>query len=170
MLFFTKKLKNIRFTNCGAKYLLKIIIKQHWAQSFVAEARKHPSCLESSVLVFLRTFLGFLSAMDNSTDQEGMEESTIQQDDSFTVLDLTSYQLHSLESIDFPLNLTELDLTANRLTALDSRIGLLSNLKKLSLRQNLIDDVGVEMISSWDAIPGLEVFNLIPRCYRFCSY
>lgn len=99
--------------------------------------------------------------MDNSTDQEITEESTIESDDALTVLDLTSYQLHSLESIDFPLNLTELDLTANRLTALVPRIGFLSNLKKLSLRQNLLNDVGVEMISHWDAIPGLEVFYLV---------
>lgn len=106
--------------------------------------------------------------MDDYTDQEKMEESAIQYDGSSTVLDLTSYQLHSLESIDIPFDLTELDLTANRLTVLDSRIGLLSNLKKLSLRQNLLDDAGVDMISGWDAISGLEVFTLFPRCYRFC--
>ncbi|KAL6331043.1 hypothetical protein AAG906_009471 [Vitis piasezkii] len=94
--------------------------------------------------------------MDDCTDKEKMEESVIEYDGSSTVLDLTSYQLHSLESIDIPFNLTELDLTANRLTVLDSRIGLLSNLKKLSLRQNLLDDAGVDMISGWDAISGLE--------------
>ncbi|CAK9161421.1 unnamed protein product [Ilex paraguariensis] len=73
-----------------------------------------------------------------------------------TVLDLTSYQLHDLDSVDFPLSLTELDFTANRLSKLDPRIGHLSNLKKLSLRQNLFDDAGLEPISKWEAISGLE--------------
>lgn len=75
---------------------------------------------------------------------------------SSTVLDLTSFQLHDLEDIELPLTLTELDLTANRLSAVDPRIGLLSNLKKLSLRQNLIDDAGIGIISCWDVISGLE--------------
>lgn len=73
-----------------------------------------------------------------------------------TILDITSYQLHDLESIELPPSLVELDLTANRLSTLDSRIAQLSNLKKLSLRQNLFDDAGVDPISHWDAISGLE--------------
>ncbi|KAD6795154.1 hypothetical protein E3N88_06050 [Mikania micrantha] len=64
-----------------------------------------------------------------------------------TILDATSYQLHDLDSIEFPPSLIEIDLTANRLNKLDSRISNLSNLKKLSLRQNLLDDAGVEPIS-----------------------
>ncbi|XP_071742344.1 protein phosphatase 1 regulatory inhibitor subunit PPP1R7 homolog [Rutidosis leptorrhynchoides] len=79
------------------------------------------------------------------------EEST-----QLTVLDATSYQLHDLDSIDFPPSLIEIDLTANRLKKLDSRISNLSNLKKLSLRQNLFDDAGVDPISQWNAISGLE--------------
>ncbi|KAI8553781.1 hypothetical protein RHMOL_Rhmol05G0043100 [Rhododendron molle] len=75
---------------------------------------------------------------------------------SATVLDLTSFQLHDLESVDLPPSLTELDLTANRLSALDPRIEHLSHLKKLSLRQNLLDDAGVQPISHWDEISGLE--------------
>ncbi|KAL6974449.1 hypothetical protein U1Q18_028632 [Sarracenia purpurea var. burkii] len=75
---------------------------------------------------------------------------------SLTVLDLTSFQLHDLSSVDFPPSLTELDLTANRLSTLDPRIQHLSNLKKLSLRQNLFDDAGVDPISRWDQISGLE--------------
>ncbi|XP_058074216.1 protein phosphatase 1 regulatory inhibitor subunit PPP1R7 homolog [Magnolia sinica] len=71
-------------------------------------------------------------------------------------LDLTSFQLHDLEGVELPLTLIELDLTANRLSTIDSRIGLLSQLKKLSLRQNLFDDAGVEMISRWNAISGLQ--------------
>ncbi|XP_071716906.1 protein phosphatase 1 regulatory inhibitor subunit PPP1R7 homolog [Rutidosis leptorrhynchoides] len=79
------------------------------------------------------------------------EEST-----PLTVLDASSYHLHDLDSIDFPQSLIEIDLTANRLNKLDSRISNLSNLKKLSLRQNLFDDAGVEPISQWNSISGLE--------------
>ncbi|KAI3421731.1 uncharacterized protein J3R85_011930 [Psidium guajava] len=72
------------------------------------------------------------------------------------VLDLTSCQLHDLSSVDLPPTLTELDLTANRLTSLDPRIGQLSNLIKLSFRQNLIDDDAAVAISGWKALSGLE--------------
>ncbi|KAL6006110.1 hypothetical protein ACLOJK_040156 [Asimina triloba] len=71
-------------------------------------------------------------------------------------LDLTSFQLPDLEGIGLPLELIELDLTANRLSTLDSRIGLLSQLKKLSLRQNLFEDAGVEVLSHWTTIAGLQ--------------
>uniref|UniRef100_M4DU63 Protein phosphatase 1 regulatory subunit 7 n=1 Tax=Brassica campestris TaxID=3711 RepID=M4DU63_BRACM len=77
-------------------------------------------------------------------------------DDSGDVLDLTSCQLHSLDSIELPPTLIELDLTANRLSELDSRIAHLSMLKKLSLRQNLIEDSAVEPLSRWDALCDLE--------------
>ncbi|XP_072983658.1 protein phosphatase 1 regulatory inhibitor subunit PPP1R7 homolog [Typha latifolia] len=70
-------------------------------------------------------------------------------------LDLTSYQLHDLSEVDIPETLEELDLTANRLTKLDPRIALLSRLRKLSLRQNLFDNDGIEPISGWNAIAGL---------------
>lgn len=83
-----------------------------------------------------------------------------------TFLDLTSFQLHDLDSIELPSSLTELDLTANRLTILDPRIGELSNLKKLSLRQNLINNAAVESLSHWNALSGLEVFN---RSSSLCS-
>ncbi|KAH7511969.1 hypothetical protein FEM48_Zijuj12G0040300 [Ziziphus jujuba var. spinosa] len=75
---------------------------------------------------------------------------------SSTLLDLSSYQLHDLDSVELPSTLTELDLTANRLSSLDARISNLSNLKKLSLRQNLINDAAVEPISGWHALSGLE--------------
>lgn len=77
---------------------------------------------------------------------------------SATILDLTSCQLHDLSSIEFPPTLTELDLTCNRLKTLDPRIGDLVNLKKLSFRQNLLDDSGIEPISHWTRISGLQVF------------
>ncbi|KAJ1393546.1 Leucine-rich repeat [Sesbania bispinosa] len=92
--------------------------------------------------------------------EEAVESSTAadldEGDPSSTLLDLTSYQLHDLDSVELPPELTELDLTANRLSTLDPRIGQLSNLKKLSLRQNLIADAAVEPLSSWEAISSLE--------------
>lgn len=92
------------------------------------------------------------SSLDMDTDQ------MVDIDSSTTLLDLTSFQLHDLDAVELPQFLTELDLTANRLSSLDSRIAQLSNLKKLSLRQNLIEDAGVEPLSRWDALSGLEVF------------
>jgi protein phosphatase 1 regulatory subunit 7 len=82
-------------------------------------------------------------------------------------LDLTSWQLHDLAEIDLPESLEEIDLTANRLSNLDERISLLSHLRKLSLRQNLIDDQAVEPLTHWTTISGLEVskilcFSLMP--------
>ncbi|CAN0878502.1 Protein phosphatase 1 regulatory inhibitor subunit PPP1R7 homolog [Linum grandiflorum] len=73
-----------------------------------------------------------------------------------TMLDLTSCQLHDLSSVELPPTLTELDLTANRLSTLDPRISNLSNLTKLSLRQNLIDDAAVDPLSRWELLSGLE--------------
>ncbi|GKV06685.1 hypothetical protein SLEP1_g18543 [Rubroshorea leprosula] len=75
---------------------------------------------------------------------------------SATSLDLTSFQLHDLDSVELSPSLTELDLTANRLSSLDPRIANLSNLNKLSFRQNLIDDAAIEPISGWDALSGIE--------------
>lgn len=92
----------------------------------------------------------------NSEKEEPLVEID---DDSANVLDLTSCQLHSLDSVELPPTLTELDLTANRLSGLDARIAQLSALKKLSLRQNLIDDSAVEPLSRWDALSDLEVIS-----------
>ncbi|XP_022856867.1 protein phosphatase 1 regulatory inhibitor subunit PPP1R7 homolog [Olea europaea var. sylvestris] len=83
---------------------------------------------------------------------ENEEESS----SSPTVLDLTSFQLHDLETVEIPLSLTELDLTANRLSTLDPRISQLPNLKKLSFRQNLFNDDGIQPLSTWDIISALE--------------
>lgn len=84
------------------------------------------------------------------------DDQTVELDLSSTVLDLSSFQLHDLDSVELPPSLTELDLTANRLSSLDPRIASLSSLKKLSLRQNLVDDAAVEPISRWHALAGLE--------------
>ncbi|XP_052198942.1 protein phosphatase 1 regulatory inhibitor subunit PPP1R7 homolog [Diospyros lotus] len=98
------------------------------------------------------------SSETNQADRTAEAEAEAEDDDlsAATVLDLTSFQLHDLNSVEFPPSLTELDLTANRLSALDPRIGHLSGLKKLSLRQNLFEDAAVECLSRWDRISGLE--------------
>lgn len=95
--------------------------------------------------------------MENQSDNSDEKLSREPMLASPTLLDLTSYQLHDLDSVDLPPSLTELDLTTNRLSALDPRIGKLPNLKKLSLRQNLITDDAVEPLSSWHLISHLEV-------------
>lgn len=95
------------------------------------------------------------------TDDPTMEDND--DESAPTILDLTSFQLHDLSSVELPPFLTELDLTANRLKTLDPRIGHLSNLKKLSFRQNLLDDSGIDPLSHWDAISDLEVFILFPQ-------
>lgn len=94
-----------------------------------------------------------LSPKQNSDEPD----QTAEMDYSSTVLDLTSFQLHDLDSVELPPTLTELDVTANRLSRLDPRIAQLSNLKKLSLRQNLIDDAAIEPISCWEVLCDLEV-------------
>ncbi|WOL02056.1 protein phosphatase 1 regulatory subunit pprA [Canna indica] len=70
-------------------------------------------------------------------------------------LDISSFQLHDLGEIDIPEDLVELDLTANRLSKLDPRISRLSQLRKLSLRQNLFNDEGIDPITQWNTIAGL---------------
>eukprot|EP00262_Sarcandra_glabra_P018364 TRINITY_DN6555_c0_g1_i1.p1 TRINITY_DN6555_c0_g1~~TRINITY_DN6555_c0_g1_i1.p1 ORF type:complete len:334 (+),score=40.88 TRINITY_DN6555_c0_g1_i1:427-1428(+) len=95
--------------------------------------------------------------MEEQSNRESQEnDEVVTEDRSITFLDLTSCQLHDLNEIELPLSLIELDLTANRLSILDHRIGLLSQLKKLSLRQNLFEDEGVELISQFTEISGLE--------------
>ncbi|TKY60843.1 phosphatase 1 regulatory subunit 7 [Spatholobus suberectus] len=93
-------------------------------------------------------------------EEEAVESIAVADQDEYdpssTLLDLTSYQLHDLDSVELPPSLTELDLTANRLSSLDPRIGNLSHLKKLSLQQNLITDSAVQPLSSWNALSSLE--------------
>lgn len=89
--------------------------------------------------------------MNPPKDEKSEEDS-----ESTNVIDLTSCQLHDLESIELPSNITELDLTANRLSTLDPRIAHLHNLKKLSFRQNLFTDSAVDPLSTWQSISALE--------------
>lgn len=111
----------------------------------------------------------------SSARDPDVEDLTITQDDpSSTHLDLTSYQLHDLDSVELPTHLTELDLTSNRLSSLDPRIAHLSHLKKLSLRQNLITDAALEPLSAWHTISALEVLSLLvfsfPIALPFVSF
>ncbi|KAL0658147.1 hypothetical protein Bca4012_078732 [Brassica carinata] len=73
-----------------------------------------------------------------------------------TSLEGLSKASSTLKELYLPPTLTDLDLTVNRLSELDSRIAHLSMLKKLSLRQNLIEDSAVEPLSRWDALSDLE--------------
>ncbi|XP_051132203.1 protein phosphatase 1 regulatory inhibitor subunit PPP1R7 homolog [Andrographis paniculata] len=93
--------------------------------------------------------------MESST-QPDAHDPTAENDAESTVLDLTGCQLRDLSSVELPSTLTELDLTTNRMTALDPRISQLSNLQKLSFRQNLLNDDSVRPLSSWDTISGLQ--------------
>lgn len=94
--------------------------------------------------------------MDSSAKPENHDPPP-ESDGAPTLLDLSSCQLRDLSSVDLPPTLVEVDLTANRLTALDPRLSQLSNLKKLSLRQNLLNDDAVLPLSSWHSISALQV-------------
>lgn len=77
-------------------------------------------------------------------------------------LDLTSCQLHDLSEVEIPPTLEELDLTANRLAAVDPRIGHLPRLRKISFRQNLLDDDLEELKGCVDLGFGFS-YNEIPE-------
>ncbi|KAG0502387.1 hypothetical protein HPP92_002459 [Vanilla planifolia] len=96
------------------------------------------------------------SCGEESRNVGGNEEEELVPENSGRCLDLTSFQLHDLGEVEIPEDLVELDLTANRLSRVDPRIGLLLHLKKLSLRQNLFDDEGIEPLCGWTAISGLQ--------------
>jgi hypothetical protein len=119
-------------------------LKQERVGFFSAlQPRKHPKQMDGA-------------QPPNGSNPEA-DDQTVEIDPSSTILDLTSFQLHDLSSVDLSSSLAELDLTANRLSSLDPRIAHLSNLKKLSLRQNLIDDAAVEPFSRWDSLSALQV-------------
>jgi protein phosphatase 1 regulatory subunit 7 len=87
------------------------------------------------------------------------ELETEEQEGPVLCLDLTSYQLHDLSEVEIPPTLEELDVTANRLSSVDPRICLLAELRKLSFRQNLLEDAAVEPLSSWATIAELQVIT-----------
>jgi protein phosphatase 1 regulatory subunit 7 len=105
------------------------------------------------------------AAMDPQAAASGAggdaEMEAEEQEGPVLCLDLTSYQLRDLSEVEIPPTLEELDLTANRLSSVDPRIGLLAGLLKLSLRQNLLDDDAVAPLSSWETIAGLQVITTL---------
>ncbi|CAI5529361.1 unnamed protein product, partial [Closterium sp. Naga37s-1] len=76
--------------------------------------------------------------------------------DDGEVLDLTGNQLKDLAGIPLPPTLTDLDLTTNRLAALDPRIGDLERLEKLSFRQNLITDAAAAGLKDLTRLTSLK--------------
>ncbi|CAI5511039.1 unnamed protein product [Closterium sp. Naga37s-1] len=76
--------------------------------------------------------------------------------DDGDVLDLTGNQLKDLAGIPLPPTLTDLDLTTNRLAALDPRIGDLERLEKLSFRQNLITDAAAAGLKDLNRLTSLK--------------
>lgn len=72
------------------------------------------------------------------------------------LVDLTGNQLKSLLAVALPPAVTELDLTTNRLTSIDPRIGGLERLQKLLFRQNLLDDRAAAQLSSYPSLSSLQ--------------
>lgn len=95
----------------------------------------------------------FLSQSDAPTHGEEDDGGNKEEE---TILDLTSCQLHDLEEVELPVQLIEIDFSANRLKFLDDRIAHLTRLKKLSLRQNLFTDDALQPLSQWPAIYALQ--------------
>lgn len=84
------------------------------------------------------------------------------------VLDVTGNQLKDLTDIDLPDTLTELDLTTNRLSSIDPRIGALPRLVKLSLRQNLLTDATAADVSVHSGFTSLKVKQSCPHPCHLC--
>ncbi|GJP61822.1 hypothetical protein CLOP_g18947 [Closterium sp. NIES-67] len=80
---------------------------------------------------------------DDDTPDDRASQLNMYLSDEGDVLDLTGNQLKDLAGIPLPPTLTDLDLTTNRLAALDPRIGGLERLEKISFRQNLLTDAAV---------------------------
>lgn len=82
-------------------------------------------------------------------DRQHQSGRGVGDEDEDQILDLTSCQLRNLEEVDLPSMLTELDLTANRLSELDPRIGTLSCLQVLRLLLHVV------LVILW-GFPGLS--------------
>lgn len=91
-------------------------------------------------------------------EEAGARMGVQEEEEEGVVLDLTGMQLHEheLQEVELPVSLRELDLTANRLAALDARFASLSSLCKLSLRQNLLSDAALHPLSLWPSLYGLQ--------------
>ncbi|CAI7738364.1 unnamed protein product [Closterium sp. NIES-54] len=101
---------------------------------------------------------------DNAGDDDDTPEGRATQlnmylSDDGDVLDLTGNQLKDLAGIPLPPTLTDLDLTTNRLAALDPRIGDLERLEKLSFRQNLITDAAAAGLKDLTRLTSLKGVN-----------
>eukprot|EP00884_Botryococcus_braunii_P022648 jgi/Botrbrau1/9067/Bobra.0376s0037.1 len=81
-----------------------------------------------------------------------------------TDLDLTNAHLSSLDDVELPQSLTNLDLTANRLRAIPDRLLNLTGLSTLCLRQNVLKDAG--NISESKSAPVLRELSLQDNCLR----
>jgi protein phosphatase 1 regulatory subunit 7 len=98
-------------------------------------------------------------------------------DSRHAVLDLCGGQLHNLEKFKIGEDVEEIDLTENRLAAIDERIVKLEKLKKISFRKNLLKDISalegmrsagimVELVlydNQIKRIPSLETYKEIKK-------
>jgi len=91
------------------------------------------------------------------TDDVPAEAFRIYVSEEKDVLDVTGNQLKDLADVDLPDTLTEIDLTTNRLSSIDPRIGALPKLVKLSLRQNLLTDATAADVSVHSGFSSLKV-------------
>ncbi|CAI5460816.1 unnamed protein product [Closterium sp. Yama58-4] len=93
---------------------------------------------------------------DDDTPEGRATQLNMYLSDDGEVLDLTGNQLKDLAGIPLPPTLTDLDLTTNRLAALDPRIGDLERLEKLSFRQNLITDAAAAGLKDLTRLTSLK--------------
>ncbi|GMH35388.1 hypothetical protein BSKO_03256 [Bryopsis sp. KO-2023] len=103
-----------------------------------------------------------------------MPEDSSMEECSETELDLTNEHLPSLANVIIEPTLTDIDLTCNRLNEIDPRIVALVGLRKLSLRQNLIENADVvDDFQSKNCLEDLELrdnqFQTLPVLTGFPS-
>eukprot|EP00958_Prasinococcus_capsulatus_P024837 scaffold3969_cov363-Prasinococcus_capsulatus_cf.AAC.5 len=77
---------------------------------------------------------------ENAVAEELRDDEEYEYDED-GILDLTNSQLHSLTKVKVKESLREIDLTANRLTELEDKLGNPSELKILSLQKNQLSNV-----------------------------
>jgi len=82
-----------------------------------------------------------------STPVPSLQWAPVVETEAGKTLDLTNGHLTSLDSVEFPPDIIEADLTANRLKELDARILALPELRKLSVRQNLFTTIDLQPAS-----------------------